>query len=74
MSGPYFLVPAGAQPKPCGSCQRPIYWARTHKGNPMPVDVVADGVCEAPTATADGCGISHFATCPNANAHRKSRA
>jgi hypothetical protein len=41
----------------------------------MPVSVNTDvaAECVEPTMTTVGRGISHFADCPNASQHRKSR-
>lgn len=43
----------------CSTCQAPIAWAWTPKGNRIPMN--ADGV-------------THFATCPNAADHRRPRS
>ena len=42
----------------CASCQAPIVWTITAKGNRAPLD---------------RDGVSHFATCPNAADHRRKR-
>jgi hypothetical protein len=70
----------------CRSCGARIVWARSEKtGKPMPVDVdeVDDGnlvfvaMQEDGTpiaryvANGEGLRVSHFATCPDAKAHRK---
>ena len=45
----------------CKSCGMKIYWAKTKNEKQMPINV---------------CGVaeweSHFASCPNANTHRKN--
>ena len=55
----------------CKSCNREIVWIKMKSGKAMPVDVPALTVI-----TEDGDTIkaytSHFATCPNANQHRKA--
>ena len=48
----------------CTSCRRPIVWRfNVTSGKASPWDVPVDG---APW-------VSHFATCPNAQQHRKPR-
>jgi len=55
----------------CRSCNARIIWFKTDAGKNMPVD--ADTV-EAEDDELDLTRhVSHFATCPNANQHRKSR-
>jgi hypothetical protein len=54
-----FPIPPSAVQKACRSCTAPIYWIDTKAGKRMPVNPD---------------GSSHFATCPNADAHRKPRA
>jgi hypothetical protein len=55
----------------CRSCNAKIIWFITERGNNMPVD--------ADTVEADDIELdlerhkSHFATCPNADKHRKKR-
>lgn len=49
-------IPAGTAPTSCKSCGAVIFWIKTAAGKSMPVT---------------GAGISHFADCPNADAHRK---
>jgi hypothetical protein len=54
----------------CSSCRAMIVWLKTAKGKNMPVD--ADTVKPEDTIfDPDSDQISHFATCPNANQHRK---
>ena len=54
----------------CSSCRAQIIWLKTAKGKNMPVD--ADTVKPEDTVfDAESDHISHFATCPNANQHRK---
>ena len=70
----------------CRSCEAPIIWADTQSGRKMPLDeqptpagnmVYVNGIARTvryedrrlarPTYT------SHFATCPNADTHRRAR-
>lgn len=53
-----FCIPIGTPARECTSCKARIYWVLSGKMRWMPVD---------PT------GTSHFATCPNADAHRRAR-
>lgn len=60
------------QVRQCSSCQADIVWLMTEKGKRMPVNaatVKAGDYLFEP----DGAHISHFATCPNAQAHRRQR-
>jgi hypothetical protein len=70
----------------CSSCGAEIEWAETRAGNKLPLDVGSfedgnilvaehfDGrVIATVTRTGGGDRRSHFATCPNAGEHRKSR-
>jgi hypothetical protein len=55
----------------CSSCRARIIWLKTAGGKNMPVD--ADTV-EPEDETFNGeKHVSHFATCPNANQHRRAR-
>ena len=58
--------------KRCRSCNARIIWFRTSAGGNMPVD--ADTVEPADVTLDLKRHVSHFATCPNAAAHRKGRA
>lgn len=53
-----YEIPTGTPQRACNSCRRPIFWIVTPAGARMPVDPD---------------GKTHFATCPNAAAHRKPR-
>jgi len=57
----------------CSSCGATITWLLTGNGKAMPVD----GAVHTPgpgNALFDAkVHVSHFATCPNANQHRKPR-
>ena len=73
----------------CKSCGAPIFWAKTIKGMPMPIDgepsprgniviseegvalVYRDPSAVAPRYADEPRYLSHFATCPNADDHRK---
>jgi len=55
----------------CRSCGKSIIWLRTKAGKKMPVD--AETVTGSETMFEYGKHTSHFATCPNANKHRKRR-
>lgn len=64
-------------PSYCSSCGAKILWVKTAKNDqPMPLDTPGD-----PRIVLDEDGkahvvrtfISHFATCPNADQHRKKR-
>lgn len=48
----------------CRSCGASVEWWITPKGNKMPVD---------PMLTGNDPWVSHFATCPNADNHRRAR-
>lgn len=68
----WFAIPKGTPQGKCRSCRAAIYWVTTPMGKSMPVDVaVPDGV--QPTREKDGRGISHFATCPQADEHRRPK-
>lgn len=70
----------------CSSCGAAIQWIKTKNDKSMPVDVAETecGNCSGSGFVAGGecdkCGgsgrvrLSHFATCPNADKHRKPRA
>lgn len=68
-------IPAGTPASQCRSraCRATIYWiAHPTTGRLHPVDCAyPDGA--APTATEDGQGVSHFATCPDAPHFRRAR-
>lgn len=57
----------------CRSCDAPIVWFKTKAGKVMPVDESST----YPTDREDQLDLtrhkSHFATCPNANQHRRPR-
>lgn len=58
---------------PCSSCQQPIVWFRTKNGNRMPVDAETTRPTDAEHQLDLTRHRSHFATCPNANQHRRPR-
>lgn len=68
----------------CRSCGASIFWAMTESGKSMPIDqrpdpngniVLDENNVAAVMAPAEARGrrrfTSHFATCPNANQHRR---
>lgn len=62
----------------CKSCNSEIVWLKTKTGKNMPVNVPkfedGESAHEAVTTALEfnpDYMISHFATCPNANKHRK---
>lgn len=57
-TGKVFKIPPGTPMATCRSCHANVRWIVTDTGKRMPVDLD---------------GISHFATCVNANQHRKPR-
>lgn len=68
----------------CRSCGTAIVWTVTEKGKKMPVDkdpvrggfvLVHDELDpeSPPRAISETVHLSHFATCPNADAHRKEK-
>lgn len=67
----------------CKSCNAPIVWAKTAEGKPMPLDpipktggniIVVDGVAKVvPVQNVGEAFVSHFATCPDSNKHRKKK-
>jgi hypothetical protein len=77
VKGPWFDVPAGTPAAQCRSCQEEVYWIVTAAGKRMPVDVEVEGGITpigggVPTAfDCDGRGVSHFATCPQADQWRQ---
>lgn len=52
-----FPIPPSTPVKSCRSCGADIHWIETASGKRMPVNPD---------------GTSHFATCPNADQHRKA--
>lgn len=62
-----FDVPANAAEKACSTCGKAIVWIlRAGKVSPVDVDSIREEL--------DGVrrGTSHFATCPQADQHRKA--
>lgn len=55
----------------CKSCGAEIVWLKTAIGKSMPVDV--DTVTNGEKTFNHGKHVSHFATCPQANKHRKPK-
>ena len=57
----------------CRSCHQPMYWApHPVTGKQHPVSVKHAEAVE-PTGIEYGQGISHFADCPNAEQHRRTK-
>lgn len=69
--------------KTCRSCGAEIIWTETMNGKKMPVDakpvqgfvLVRDELdpSSTPRAIPEKIHLSHFATCPNADQHRRSQ-
>lgn len=70
----------------CHSCRAPVVWSITAKGKRMPLDacprsdgtfiIDSEGIARKPQLGEDVpflLYVSHFATCPNADRHRKPR-
>ena len=55
----------------CKSCGAPIEWQKTARGTAMPVDPWYVTIVTDKGQVVKG-RISHFATCPNADQHRKT--
>ncbi len=63
----------------CKSCGADIQWLKTRKGKNIPVNIPpfedGESAHEAITTAIEfnpDYMIAHFATCPNANKHRKN--
>lgn len=74
-----FTVPAGSPSSRCNGpdCDARVFWVVTNpkppkKARRMLVDCSVPGGRE-PTATEPGEGVSHFATCPNADQFRRRK-
>ena len=66
-------IPASTPAARCKSCGQAIYFApHPTTGRAHPVSVEHEDA-EPPTPLTDGQGISHFADCPYAETHRRSR-
>ncbi len=57
----------------CRSCGAEILWVKTTNGKDMPVDAKPERlmVAYANGYHLEDCYRSHFATCPNADQHRR---
>lgn len=55
----------------CQSCKAEIVWIRTERGHMMPVN--PESVGQDDKVFKPGVHISHFATCPQADKHRRSK-
>jgi hypothetical protein len=58
----------------CRSCGAEIVWFQTRSGKRMPVDEISTRPTDAQHQLDLNRHVSHFATCPNANQHRRPRA
>lgn len=65
-----FSMPKGAplRQSVCRSCGAPIFWMVTKADKKMPLDIRSARLEEDGTRTY----LSHFATCPQADQHRKA--
>lgn len=78
---PSWQVPPNTPPAECRSCRKRIFWIRTAGNKLMPVDCSVRGAREpVPSQTGiaghqgiEGLGVSHFATCKDANQWRKPK-
>jgi hypothetical protein len=57
----------------CSSCGASIVWFRTSTGKKMPVEESSTLPTDAEHQLDMTRHKSHFATCPNANQHRRAR-
>lgn len=70
-----FDIPPMERAAKCSSCGAAVYWIVTARGKKMPVDPAVPGG-QVPSPLKDGApgrGVSHFATCPHADQHRRPR-
>ncbi len=78
------LNPVAPEPALCGSCKANILWAVTPQDKRIPLDAKPEKrfVITRPEDNPGRLGgalmvdayLTHFATCPNAAAHRKPRS
>ena len=57
----------------CRSCDEYIVWVKTQAGKNMPVDADSFDEGDELVYDAERGHISHFATCPNADQHRRKK-
>ncbi len=64
----------------CKTCHAEIVWGMTAKGKRVPLDPpekryvkVVDDLEDNPVVIMDDTWLSHFATCPQADQHRKEK-
>jgi len=57
----------------CRSCGAIIVWLKTKSGKSMPVNYETFNTGDSGVFSPENGHISHFATCPNADKHRKNR-
>lgn len=72
------VIPPGAKPSRCEGphCRQQIYrlpHPSTGRNHPVSVNVGIDERCVAPSDTAPGLGVSHFADCADAEMFRSRR-
>jgi hypothetical protein len=70
------IIPRGTNAATCRSCPATIYFVEnpaTGKKNPIAVDKRTLHDAQAPTATVEGKGYSHFIDCPGRDAHRRRK-
>lgn len=65
-------IPPATRLSLCRTCRAPIYWVILPSSARAPVSTDCEGGL-APTATAPGRGINHFANCPHAARYRRPR-
>lgn len=64
-----FSLPKGAtlRQSVCRSCNAPIFWMVTKADKKMPLDIRSQRL----EPNGERSYLSHFATCPQANQHRR---
>lgn len=70
------IIPRGTNAATCRSCPATIYFVenpKTGKKNPVAVDTKTMIGAQAPTATVEGKGYSHFIDCPGRDNHRRTK-
>jgi hypothetical protein len=86
-AGPWFDVPADANPVRCRGCEAMVYFVVRASGKAMPVDVLVVGGKVPHPAERDltdsgsgrmfapvvGCGVAHWGACPAAADFRGRR-
>lgn len=73
-------MPTPTPTSTCRSCGARIRWAQTAAGKRIPLDptpekrVTLDNYTGSEVAAVRDTYVSHFATCPDADVHRRSRS